>query len=373
MGVVVAWWNRKPTDRARWVLDPQVGVGPLRFGMDPQQVQDTLAEAGSNRLQYSLHYGRDGIFSEYYDEPGLTAFYGPGPGPRLTAVAVDAVGGPLVRLGEVELVDRVPSEASADLRRLALDGQVEVRANRYGEAEVPAWGISLNVAQGWGLSPEGYMQRQDTMVTGLLVTGPELAENLWDAAPVTDRPEFRDKPADPGPWPVTAGTDRPRWQCAPLQGVGPLLFGMSPQQVSITLNGEAPTGRDGYHPYPPHSPWAEYGDPEEWHLTEERYDRAGISAHYGHEEDGPELVGVSVHGRTGPQVLLDGIELIGRKPSAVEADITRYIQERELDLHFACSGDVGSSGLQVWVRAERAGDTLVSAAHFCIEDREYHG
>ncbi|MGW4383447.1 hypothetical protein [Kitasatospora sp. NPDC004531] len=349
------------------MLKPLVGVGPLRFGMDAQEVQAVLGGADSGRL----HFGSDGSCSEYYGEPGLTVFYGPGPG--LTAVAVDAVGGPLVWLGEVELVGRVPSEASADLRRLALDGQVEVRTNRYGEAEVPTWGVSLDAAQEWGLTPEGCVQRRDAMVTGLLVTGPELAEDLWGAAPVAGPREFRDRPADPGPWPVTADTDRPRWQCAPLKGVGPLLFGMSPRQVSDALDGEAPADRDGYRPYPPHSSWAEYGDPEEWLVTDERYDRAGISAHYGHEEDGPELVGVSVHGRTGPQVLLDGIELIGRKPSAVEADITRYIQERELDLRLACSGDVGSGGLQVWVRAERAGDAPVSAAHFCIEGLEYHG
>ncbi|MFF7112921.1 hypothetical protein ACFY91_11515 [Streptomyces albogriseolus] len=30
----VMWWGRKPENRQQWVLDPLVGVGPLRFGMD---------------------------------------------------------------------------------------------------------------------------------------------------------------------------------------------------------------------------------------------------------------------------------------------------------------------------------------------------
>ncbi|MEV7355662.1 hypothetical protein [Kitasatospora sp. NPDC091276] len=70
---------------------------------------------------------------------------------------------------------------------------------------------------------------------------------------------------------------------------------------------------------------------------------------------------------------LCGIELIGRKPSAVEADIIRYIQDRGLDLRMGCGGDISPGDSQVWARAERAGDTSVSAACFCIEDFEYHG
>lgn len=367
MGVVVAWWNRGPGDRKRWELSPLVGVGPLRFGMDPQQVREALAGEVANFLQDD----GDGVASEYYGEPGLTAFYGPGP--RLVAVAVDPVGGPLVRMGEVELVARVPSEASADVHRLALGRQVEVRTNRHGESEVPTWGISLDVAQEWGLAPEGHVQRRNAMITGVLVTGPGLAGDLWDAEPVAARREFRNRSADPGPWPVTADEDRPRWQCTPLRSVGPLLFGMNPQQVAAALDSEVPAERRGYHPFPVGSPWEGDGDPEEWRLTEERYDRAGVSANYRHGEDGPELRGVTVHGRTGPQVLLDGIELIGRPPSAVEGDVTRYILERGLDLRYACNGDIGTSDLNVWGQAERAGDTVVSAAHFCIEGWEYHG
>lgn len=362
-------------DRQRWVLDPLVGVGPLRFGMDPQQVQDALGEKGDSvRFQGGWSAEANRMAGERYDEPGLTAFYGPGP--RLAAVAISAVGGPLVRLGEVELVARAPSEASADLRRLALEERAEARVNRYGEAEVPDWGVSLDVAQEWGLAPEGHPQRRDTMITGLLATGPEWAEDLWNAGPVGDRPGLHEEPADAGPWLVADAEDRPRWYCTPLEGVGPLRFGMSPQQVSAALDGEVPAESRGHHPFPVGSPWEDQGTPEEWHVSKEYYARAGVSAHYSYASQagrGSALVRVSVHGRSGPLVSLYGIELIGRKPSAVEADIIRYIQDRGLDLRMGCGGDIGPGDSQVWARAERAGDTSVSAACFCIEDFEYHG
>ncbi|MFC8450113.1 hypothetical protein [Kitasatospora sp. NPDC057223] len=365
VGAEVGWWDRAPGDRAQWVLDPLAGVGPLRFGMSPQQVREAL----EGTVAYVSQGLGEGVVWEYYDEPGLTVFYGPGP--RLVAVAIDAVGGPLVRLGEVELVARVPSEARADLHRLSRSQKVVVRVNHYGEPEVPAWGLSVRVEQEWGHAPEGYKQRRDAMITSVLVTGPELAEAPWDALSVAKRYGSSAGQAEQGPWPVTADQHRPRWECTPLRGVGPLRFGMGPEQVMTALDGEVPADRRGYHPFPAGAPWAGDGDPEEWHLAEERYDRAGVSAHYWHEENGPVLSAVTVHGRTGPQVLLDGIELIGREPSAVGADLIRYIEEHRLEMRYSPTGNLGSTGINVWVQAERAGDTTVSGAQFCIEQWEY--
>ncbi|MGW4380077.1 hypothetical protein [Kitasatospora sp. NPDC004531] len=371
----MAWWNRKPEERLRWVLDPLVGVGPLRFGMDPQQVQDALGERGSHARRTGDWMPEGGqLVAERYNEPGLTAFYGPGP--RLAAVAISATSGPLVRLGDVELVAEVPSVASADLRRLALQERAEARANRYGEAEVPAWGISLGVSQEMGLDADGCGQRLDTVITGLLATGPAWAEDFWNAEPVAEWFRFHDERADPGPWPVTPAGDRPRWQCTPLEGVGPLRFGMSPEQVSAALDGEVPTQSWGHHPFPVGSPWEDLGTPDEWHVSKEYYARAGVSAHYLYASAtgrGSALAQVNVHGRTGPLVSLYGIELIGRKPTEVDADIVRHVQERDLMLRIGNDSDLGPGDSEVWVRAERAGDASVSAASFCVKDLEYRG
>ncbi|MFG2820892.1 hypothetical protein ACGFX4_15870 [Kitasatospora sp. NPDC048365] len=157
----------------------------------------------------------------------------------------------------------------------------------------------------------------------------------------------------------------------PLEGVGPLRFGMSPEQVSAALDGEAPAESHGYCRSTVGSPWEEPDTPEAWHVSRERYDRAGISVHYLYG-NGSRPARVSVHGRTGPQVLFDGIELIGRKPTAVEADIVGYIENRDMILRVGCDGDLSPGSSQVWTRAERVGDDTISAACFCIEGREYH-
>ncbi|MFJ5712766.1 hypothetical protein [Streptomyces sp. NPDC093105] len=99
------------------MLDPLVGLGPLRFGMSPPEVREALDGAVPVVTQ-----GREGDERwQRYREEGVTAVYGPVP--RLVAVAVDAMTGPMVRLGDVELIDRVPSQARADLLALLLLGR----------------------------------------------------------------------------------------------------------------------------------------------------------------------------------------------------------------------------------------------------------
>ncbi|MFD8598162.1 hypothetical protein ACFV1L_24460 [Kitasatospora sp. NPDC059646] len=196
-----------------------------------------------------------------------------------------------------------------------------LREKRWCTSTGPAGGrpaARRHIEQEWGLAPEGYLQRRDAVITGLLATGPEWAEDLWNAQPVADRLGLCKERAETDPWPVTPDKDRPRWQCAPQEGVGPLRFGMTPQQVSSALDSEAPTESWGHHPFPAGAPWADQGTPDEWHISKEYYARAGVSAYYlyaSQDRRGSALVQVSVHGRTGPQVLLDGIELIGRRPS----------------------------------------------------------
>ncbi|GGR01945.1 hypothetical protein [Kitasatospora griseola] len=358
----MGWWDRAPGEREQWVLDPLAGVGPLRFGMDPAQVREALEKAG---VRPELTW-QTGDVREYYQEPGLTAFYAPGP--RLVAVLIDATGGPLLRLRDVELVARVPSEARADIHRLAILDGAEVRTNRHGEPEVPAWGLSVRAEQEWGHSSTGHRQRRDNMITGVLATGSELAEAPWNTEPVAEatRPSHGRR-TPPGPGPVTADQDRPRWACTPLRGVGPLRFGMNPRQVAAALGGEEPVEREGHHPFLPGGG----RDPEKWELDDEHYDHAGVSAHYWEGAHGPELGAVSIHGRTGPQVLLDGVELVGRRPSVVEAELFRYAEDHPLEVLYTPYGNVGSAELNVWVRAERDGDSTITGALFCIEQWEY--
>ncbi|BFO18240.1 hypothetical protein SHKM778_46280 [Streptomyces sp. KM77-8] len=108
------WWNRKPGERSEWLLEPLVKVGPLRFGMNPDEVASALDGAVAH---VSQGLG-SGIGWGYYTDWGVTALYGEENG--LVAVAIDAMDGPLVRLRDIDLIARVPSEVRADIQDLAL-------------------------------------------------------------------------------------------------------------------------------------------------------------------------------------------------------------------------------------------------------------
>ncbi|MFJ6834347.1 hypothetical protein [Streptomyces sp. NPDC091209] len=86
----------------------------------------------------------------------------------------------------------------------------------------------------------------------------------------------------------------------------------------------------------------------------------------------PALAAVTVHGRTGPQVEWDGIPLIGRKVSEVDAEVIRHIEEHGLGWLVHCDGGPGPEELNMSVRAARAGDTVVSGARFFAPDWENH-
>ncbi|WP_405915018.1 hypothetical protein [Streptomyces sp. NBC_00728] len=353
--------TRKPDEeRVRWVLDPLTGVGPLRFGMNPNQV--TAALGGAHVSPSHCTGGR--LSWQRYPGAGVTALYAPGP--CLVAVAVDALSGPLVRLGEVELVARVPSEACADVLDLAQRMGVPVRPNWSGDPEVAAWGLSMGASLDWGRSPEGWAERRDAMITDVLLVGPEPAEDPYATEPVIRWHDVRDAGTNSGAWPVTPDEDRPRWDWTPLEQVGPLRFGMSTRQVSTALGGEAPAARRGWHR------WSGHGAGQ-WYLAEERFDVAGVTAHYWYPEGVPTLAAVTVDGRTGPQVDWDGIRLIGRTVSEVDAEVVRYIEERGLGWLVYGDGLPGPEELNMYVRATRAGDTVVSGARFFAPDWEDRG
>ena len=73
---------------------------------------------------------------------------------------------------------------------------------------------------------------------------------------------------------------------------------------------------------------------------------------------------MTVHGRTGPQVELDGIRLIGRPVSEVEQAVLQYIEDHEMGLRFDGDGAIGIDDFSVYVQAVRAGDIRVSGARF---------
>lgn len=98
------------------MLDPLVGVGPVRFGMSQIEVEAALAFPELSEMRGS---GSGGFWTQYRGEwEGMTFIHGHDG--LLAAVAVDALRGPLVRVDDVELVDRVPSRVREDIHRWLL-------------------------------------------------------------------------------------------------------------------------------------------------------------------------------------------------------------------------------------------------------------
>ncbi|MEU0910867.1 hypothetical protein [Streptomyces althioticus] len=361
MGAAVMWWGRKPEDRQQWVLDPLVGVGPLRFGMDSDEVRAALGEVSVGGSQVA----RDGSFRVSYRDLGVTALYAPGM--LLAGVAVDAALGPRVSLGGVELMDRVPSEVSADLYRLARAHGVHVGVNGGGDPEMAVWGLSMGAVQAWETSEEGYPVRTDRAITQALVVSPELAQDPYGSDLVALWRHVREEPVNAGGRPVTADHDRVTWEWTPLKGVGPLRFGMTVDEVIAALGDEEPAARRGSFP---HYALRRHG---QWDLESDRFDGAGLTAHYRLRDGGPRLAAVTVHGRTGPQVVHDGMKLIGQKVTALDAALIERAERGDIALAIGCSGDLGIHQCNMYVRSARAGDGMVSEARFCDADWEDHG
>lgn len=350
----MSWWGRKPEDRERWVLDPLVGLGPLRFGMGSDEVDAAL---GGPRAGNSQVAADEGYWMRYRDI-GVTGIYGPGM--LLVGVAIDAMEGPLVRFQEVELIARVPSRARAEIDDLARREGAAVRVNWSGDPEIAAWGVSMGTALEYGLSSEGHPERKDRMITSALFVSAELAEAPYEAGPVMHWCDVREREKNSGSWPVKTDQERSHWDWSPQKAVGPLRFGMTPQQVSDALGGEVPADRQGHFPYW----WWRSGAAGQWTLTDDRFEQTGVSAHYSYPEGLPALGAVTVHGRSGPQITYAGIQLIGATPSRLDAAMLQHIENHDLGLLFTPSGSPIPPGLQMDINATRAGDTAISEVTF---------
>ncbi|WP_030932250.1 hypothetical protein [Streptomyces sp. NRRL B-24720] len=223
----------------------------------------------------------------------------------------------------------------------------------------------MGTALEYGLPPEGHPERKDRMITSALFVGAELAEAPYEAGPVMHWRDVREREKNAGTWPVKADRDHPRWDWSPLEGIGPLRFGMSSQQVAAAVGGEVSAGRQGHYP---HWWWRSAG---QWNLVDDRFEKTGVSAHYSYQEGLPRLGAVTVHGRTGPQVMYAGIRLIGMTPSALDAALFQHIEDDDAGLLFTPGGSPVPAGLNIDVSATRAGDAAVSEASFASADWEF--
>ncbi|MFH9349382.1 hypothetical protein [Kitasatospora sp. NPDC017646] len=156
-------------------------------------------------------------------------------------------------------------------------------------------------------------------------------------------------------------SERAQWTAEPYVGVGPLRFGMSPEQVSGALGGVVASLQERI-------PWGNT-------ITAiDGYTGLGLRAYFA---DCARLAGVSVDALCGPQVRVAGMPVVGHAPSEVEQWIIERAERREpfTELFYMPAGDPGSQTLGLVACSQRAGDILLTRPVFLAaewDDDAYH-
>jgi hypothetical protein len=153
-------------------------------------------------------------------------------------------------------------------------------------------------------------------------------------------------------WDVLVEVQRLPWSFTPFERVGPLEFGMTHDQVQAAVCGalsvavsQGTLGSAG---------WAEF-----WleRRTEARFSGPAVTTYY---DESIGLAGVAVNALRGPQVTLEGMRLVGQTPSRLEDEFTNYLVARSREVRYSQYADPCSPQLGLVLRAQRAGDVVLS-------------
>ncbi|MFF3759135.1 hypothetical protein [Streptomyces sp. NPDC002185] len=155
-------------------------------------------------------------------------------------------------------------------------------------------------------------------------------------------------------WKVVPDDERQQWTLDPFVSVGPLRFGMSPDEVSAALS-EVTEERQHFQFMMP-------VDSKVYRVEKGDYRDFGLCLYYGDLK----LKGVLVDGLCGPQVHAEGTALVGRVPSVLEQWMIDRAKTRQPDedLTYMGAGVPGSESLGVVINVQRAGDRLLSRPVF---------
>ncbi|MFF4364552.1 hypothetical protein [Streptomyces sp. NPDC001594] len=151
-------------------MDPYLGVGPLRFGMNPDEVSAVLADVTAEAQQCITTHLRDGRQAReegQYWKSGLFLFYSRDE--QLEGLAVDGLRGPQVLAEGVPLTGRAPSEVERWMTARA--------AERFPEDDLELGYLGTGIPCSWSLGLVVSVQR----VADHLVTRPVIfAEHVLD-------------------------------------------------------------------------------------------------------------------------------------------------------------------------------------------------
>ena len=148
--------------------------------------------------------------------------------------------------------------------------------------------------------------------------------------------------------------DREHWDYTPFTNIGPLRFGMTHDQVVAALGGASAITQLGGH-----SPAGHAGD--HW----AQFYEVAVTTYYGNSET---LSGVAIDALHGPQVTIGGIRLVGRVPSELAREFVDYAVSRGVSAVYSQQGDPGADELGLVLRAQRAGDILLTRPVFVTRE-----
>ncbi|WP_234425563.1 hypothetical protein [Streptomyces kebangsaanensis] len=143
-----------------------------------------------------------------------------------------------------------------------------------------------------------------------------------------------------------------QWDFLPFVSVGPLRFGMSHDEVVAALDVE-------------YASLLVPGSLAEFHLP-----NSGGQALTTYYAAAGRLHGVAVDALHGPQVTMDGLRLVGHVPSQLADQFVDYVLSHGLrkDVYFSQEGDPGADELGLQMRAQRAGDILLTRPVFVARE-----
>ena len=150
-------------------------------------------------------------------------------------------------------------------------------------------------------------------------------------------------------WRVFPDSERPHWALDPFRSVGPLRFGMTPDEASSVLNETAISRR-------------RYG-PGQGNMTSHDYPRPAVILYHASDNG---LRGICVDALRGPQIIVDGRPLAGQVPSEIDQWVEERAKDRDdrAEIAYLGTGDIVSRTLGVAFCVQRAGDRLVTRPVF---------
>jgi hypothetical protein len=174
------WTVLADSEREQWGYVPAQTVGPLAFGTDRHGAVTTMAEHGFTaeeseierwnlaRAQWRVNFHRAESDKSW---PALKCYFVEGVG--LTCLLVDGLRGPQITCEGIQLIGRVPSELSTEMKTHALERAAGIQFSPTGDLCWPGFEFE-----------RGAQRAGDAVVSWAFFfrTG-EIAGTSWDIAP----------------------------------------------------------------------------------------------------------------------------------------------------------------------------------------------